>query len=116
MEPAIKRVFIFCHAGRTEIETRHGCLGTVVGDIFDYCESGAAIGAVNKRVPVPAIRWSEQFTQTIPADADVRGYWLESAINRPGMEDLKRLMVIWRNFFEVERINLSQRGSFSFQA
>ena len=88
----------------------------VIGDIFDYCESRAAIGAVDKGVPVPAIRRGEQFTQAIPADADVRGYRLKSTVYRPGMEDLKRFKIINWNFFEVEGINLSQRRSFIFQA
>ncbi len=71
MESAIRWVGVFALAVGAEWKTRHGCLRSVVGDVFDDGEAWAAVGAVDEGIVIAAVSRVEEFAQTVGADGDV---------------------------------------------
>ena len=71
VETTIEGIGIFSGALRAQIETRHGCVGTVIGDVCDDREARSTVGAVDKRIAVAAVGWIKKLTQAIVAGADV---------------------------------------------
>ena len=71
MESAIRWVGVFALAVGAEWKTRHGCLRSIVGDVFDDGEARAAVGAVDERIMIAAVSWGEEFTQAVWADGNV---------------------------------------------
>ncbi len=69
---AVARVLVFRAAGRAHGEARHGRTLTVIRDAPDDRQTGAAMGAVEEWVAIPAVRGIEKLAQAIPAGCDVR--------------------------------------------
>ena len=72
MEPPIRGIVVFRLAGRAHGEPRHRGLRPVIRNAPRDCESRAAVGAVQKWIPVAAVLWVKQFPQAIRAGRRIR--------------------------------------------
>jgi len=73
MEAAVVGVLILCLASGTHVESPHGGLRSIVGDILDDGETRAAVGAVGEGVSVAAIVGIEEFSLTILTSSNIWG-------------------------------------------
>src|SRR5579863_10135180 len=73
MKAAIQWVVILGLAYRAHFEARHRSLRSVVRNAARDREAWAAIGAIQKRIAIAAVRWIEQFPKAVPASRCVRG-------------------------------------------
>ena len=71
MKTAVKWVGVLACTCRAHGEGAHGGLRAVVGETADDGEARAAVGAVDKRVMVPAVRRVEELAQAVIAGGDV---------------------------------------------
>jgi hypothetical protein len=89
MEAAVRGVIILTLTLRTHLETAHGGLGAVVGDVLDDGEARAAVGAIGKRVAIAPVGKIQNLSQTGLAGSDIRGDKLILALLGDAMPDLK---------------------------
>src|SRR5690606_30479027 len=73
VETAVGGIVVFAGAALAHRESGHGGTGPVVGQRGDDGEAGTAVGAVDERVPVPAVGGIAQFGLARGAEGDVRG-------------------------------------------
>jgi len=73
MKAAIGAVVIFSLAIRAHHEIAHGGSGTVVGDVLDDGESGAAVGAVGEGIAIAPILLVKDLLLTFMAGGNVGG-------------------------------------------
>ena len=71
MEAPVSRVCVLTGARRAHRKARHGRAGAVVGELVDDGEARPAVGAVDKRVVVPAVFWIKKLAQAVGARGDV---------------------------------------------
>src|SRR5690242_14906081 len=67
MKSSIERIFIFTAAGPTQGEWRHGGGGAVIRQLANQGVTGAALGAINKRITEAAVVRILHFAQAIVA-------------------------------------------------
>jgi len=63
VKPTVHRILIFPTADRAHGERIHGCLVTIIGNVFDDGESRAAESAVDEGIAVPEVAGGEEFCQ-----------------------------------------------------
>ena len=98
MKPAIKRVMIFPFTLRTQGKRLHGCLVTVVGNILNDGEAGAAVGAVYERIAVSSVGRVKQLPETIITHIAVRGNKRHPVCERFTFMNGKSFITNERNF------------------
>ena len=62
---------------------------------MDDCETRAAVRAIDERIAVTAIRWIEQFAQTIVARGEVGWHMNDRVAIRLGLDDLELLVTLF---------------------
>jgi hypothetical protein len=55
VEATVSRFLKLSQAFRAHLEPGHGGFGAVVWDVLDDAKARAAIGAIDERVPIPAV-------------------------------------------------------------
>ena len=97
MKSAGAGIVIFGLAVRAHAEGGHGGVGAVVRNGRDNAVTGAAVGAVDKRIAITAVGGIKQFGQAIGADITVRGDLDVMVVFRGTGPDLKGTLPLGRD-------------------
>ena len=116
MEAAIQGILILRFAFGTKAEISHGGFRPVIRNVFDDCEAGTAVRAIDEGIPVPEICGCEHFLQAICTNTDIRRDGLIIPLHSMRALDLEVFKSIPLNGFMGKGFNPRERWGFFFDA
>ena len=114
MIAAVHGIAIFLCAVRAHLKLAHGRMTAVIRDIRDDRITRPAVGAVDERIAVTAVRRIIQLAQTVRARRDIRGDHGVS-LSCAAFQDLKAAHLRTGQLTAFQRFDAAKRRCFLFQ-
>ena len=110
VKPAVGRIVVLAQAIRAQLESGHGGVRPVVGDVADDGVARPAVGAIGERVPVAAVGGVREIAPAGVARRDIRRDERELARHRHAVADRELALSDGGRLADLGFLDPRQRG------